>query len=144
MDKATKVALAYVLGEVFRIQKRIKDVNGHDICNVSNATIYGLLQGVESIIEEVIPTSYAVTKQEFGDACDILDEIWRDPQKVAAFNGYYDILDKFEAKGIDRMKAIHIFSIMRDRDQFIDIINKLDSSGSPNELRRPEIDPRDV
>jgi hypothetical protein len=103
MNTETKTILGKLLGEVFRIQKRT------GVPTYSDGTIYGLLNGVEPAIDSVINEISFVSTELVDRAAKVLQPIFDDPAKLAAFNGFYDIEHELQDAGIDRGTAIQIF-----------------------------------
>lgn len=132
-----KLLFGKILGEIYRLQKRTSD----NACFVSNSTIYGLLNGVERIVDNEIKSIGYVTREEETVLVDILDEYFNDQEKLENFTGYYEIEDKLKSNGIDRSKAKTIITLLNLENRFTDVIKKMDSSGSPSECRR--FDPKD-
>lgn len=126
-----KLAQAKILGEIYRIQKRLPD----DPCSVSDDVIYGLLNGIERIVEQELGELYSVTKEEEEVVVNILNEYFINPEKLETFEGYYDIEPRLEQNGIDRSKAIRILTLLQSEGRFTNIIEKMDSSHSPGECR---------
>jgi hypothetical protein len=130
MDQ-NKLIFAKILGELYRIQKRLPD----NPCPVSDYVIYGLLNGVERIIEEELGDLSFVSQDEESIVINILNEYFTDQKKLDQFNGYYDIEHKLEEHGITRSKAIKILTLLQAEGRFTNVISKMDSSGSPTECR---------
>ena len=68
----------------------------------------------------------------------MLDKYWLDPKKLEDFKGFYDIEKELQSVNIDRTKAHFIFTYFRINHQFEELLNKMDSSDSPVELRKFE------
>ena len=129
-----KLLFGKILGEIYRIQNR----NGY--CGVGESVIYGLLNGFESVIDEEIERIGHITKSEIRTVIDILDEYHKDEEKFKELTGFYDIEDKLDENGITRWKAIQILTYLKANRQFVDVIAKFNSSNSPVECKRFEID----
>lgn len=138
MDKETKLALAKILGETYRLQKRVNP----EMVQVSDQTIFGLLNGFESVIESELSVTQTITEDDLNAVADILNPYHIDREKP--FNGYYDIENQLEERGIGRMKAINILTFFKANGQFEDVINRMDTAGSPGECRRFNISEREV
>ncbi|MGC4378270.1 hypothetical protein WD019_15280 [Fictibacillus sp. Mic-4] len=128
-----KFLFGKILGEIYRIQNR----NGY--CPVSEGRIYGLLNGIETAIDEEISDLDPITKEELRAAADILNKYWKDPADLKEVTGYYDLEDEFEAAGLDRGKMIKILTYFNSNRQFTELISKFDSSNSPTECRTFEL-----
>ncbi len=129
MEKDLKILLGKILGETYRIQKKL------DICNVSDGEIYGLLNGFEIILDKKI-SDYQITTEQYDSAVKVLNEIFYDKEKLKNFDGYYSIEQKMESVGIGRNEAITLFNYFNAIGSFKELIEKLDSRNSPNELRK--------
>ncbi|HGH7178533.1 TPA: hypothetical protein ACJMKL_000673 [Bacillus luti] len=128
-----KFLFGKILGEIYRIQNR----NGYS--PVSEGRIYGLLNGVETAIDEEISNLDFVTKEELNTAADILDKYWGNPANLEKVTGYYDLEDDFDAAGLSRGKMMKILTYFNSNRQYTDLISKFDSSNSPTECRSFEI-----
>ncbi|MGG0569760.1 hypothetical protein ABE033_13755 [Priestia megaterium] len=126
---SNKLVQAKLLGELYRIQKRL------DNCYVSDEVIYGLLNGVERIINDELDDLFYVSEEDENAVINILNEYYKDEDKLSAFTGYYDIEHKLEAAGIGRSKAIRILTLLKAEGRFTNVIEKMDSSNSPGECR---------
>lgn len=126
MEKTTKILLGKILGELYENQ-------GED-CAVCEGTIYGLKNGFEFVLDEII-NDYKITNEDYKNFVDILSPIFYDEKKLAQFKGYYDIENEMNNVGIDRVKAILLFTYFKKKGGFAELISKLDSGASPTELR---------
>jgi hypothetical protein len=138
MNTETKTLLGKLLGEIFRIQKRT------GVPTYSDATVYGLLNGLEPAIDHVIGELDFVSTELVDRAAKILQPIFDDPAMLAAFNGFYDIEQKLQEAGIDRGTAIRIFHYFHGSGMYMEVLAKMDSTGSPTECRTFDIDDSDV
>jgi hypothetical protein len=129
-----KLLFGKLLGEIYRIQRKLQ------ITDVSDATIHGLLNGMESHIDNQIPIP--ITKDKEEKLTQVLDEYFKDPKKLEDIKGYYDIEDHMEKLGceIDRMEAHEIIKNLKAQGRFERVIKKFDSTGSPDECRTFEMD----
>lgn len=132
MDNDTKRFLGSVLGEVYRIQRRIDP----PMCEKDDSTIYGLLHGFEHVIDEQLELVGWVSEADVEAVSDILGPIWEDEAKLASFKGYYDIERPLKAAGIERAKALKILRYFLAAGQFEELIHKMDTSNSPIEARK--------
>jgi len=135
MDKDTKLLLGKTLGEIFRIQRSLDDVS----CSANDALIYGLLNGFEDSIEEVLEDVGYISSEKVQCVMDILEPIWSDQDKLLNFKGYYDIEPELKNNDVSRGAAIRILKYLKANNQFTEIIDKMDTSHSPTECRRFEI-----
>ena len=134
MDQELKRALGFLLGQIYRIEKRINH-NDSDICPVPESTIYGLLNGIEPIIDENLPTNMAVSDDDISAVADVLQPYFDDPEKLSEFTGYYQIEPELERRGVSRSKAMLILTYFQSDSSFTNVIEKMDSPGSPSECR---------
>lgn len=135
MDE-NKLVFAKILGEIYRTQKRI-DKN---LCNVSDARIYGLLNGVQRVVNEELENMNFVSENHERFMVGVLNEYFTDPNKLQNLKGYYDIEDELESVGIDRSTAITILTLLQEEGRFTNVIAKFNSSGSPVECKTFEIE----
>lgn len=129
-----KFMFGKVLGETYRVQKHLGMP-----CSAGDATIYGLLNGIERAVDDVLLRREVITNQQYEDMCDVLDEIQLDREKLDAFQGFYGIESALKSRGIDRSTAISILRYMKARDVYVDVIAKMDTMHSPTEARRFEL-----
>ena len=127
MEKETKKILGVVLGELYRIQNKL------NIQTVSDATIYGLTRGMESVIDAHLNSFGFVPSDLAKKAAAILQPYFDDPAKP--FEGYYQIERELEEAGIDRGTAHVIFTYFKADGAYEDVIAKMDTSHSPSECR---------
>ena len=139
MDTDTKLLLGKLLGEVYRIQKNNEDIT----CSVENAQIYGLLNGFETAIDYELEIMGHITNEQLTAVSKVLMPIFNDKEKLNEFQGFYDIEDELKSLGVDRVEAIKILTYFKAKNQFISIIEKMDSSGSPSECRKFDLYERD-
>lgn len=132
---ANQLLLGKILGEIYRLQRKTESP-----CSASDGTIYGLLNGFEETTQEELERVGFVTKEQVKHAADVLDAVWDDPEKMAAFKGFYDIEKELAAGGVDRMAAMKILTYFKANHSFQDLIAKMDTHGSPGECRTFELD----
>jgi len=141
-NKPLRFALGRIMGEIFRIQKRVDS----EMCPCGDADIYGLINGIEESIDRYVPADVTgpeqniVTKEQFNFMCEILDKYWKCPEE---FGGYYTIESKVE-KHISRTQALKIFTYLNLSSSYAELMEKMDSSGSPLELRRLDADKYEI
>lgn len=126
MEKDIKILLGKILGEIYEMQ----GVN----CIVSPGTVYGLQNGFEFILDEVIG-NYKITTEDYKNFVSILNPIYNNKENLSKFNGYYDIEEEMNKVGIDRGKAILLFNYFNRTNCYEELIKKLNSPNSPNELK---------
>lgn len=141
MDKELKLFLGKILGETYRIQKRIEGM----WCSATNQSIYGLVNGIESAVDEEITslTRANISATNVNIVAKILDEIFLDEEKLNKFSGYYDIENQLKNHGIDRGQALRIITYFNEGGLFKEVIAKMDSNNSPIECRAFNIDDDD-
>lgn len=125
MEKETKILFGKILGEIYQLQG--------DDCEICEGTIYGLKNGFEFVLDDIIK-DYKITNDDYNNFVAILNPIFNDIDKLKNFTGYYDIEDQMINVGIDRDKAIQLFTYFKKSGKFIKLIDKLDSFNSPCEL----------
>ncbi|MCQ8213768.1 hypothetical protein NON08_14800 [Cetobacterium somerae] len=126
MEKNIKLLLGKILGEIYEMQ-------GFN-CVVSPGTVYGLQNGFEFILDEVIG-DYKITTEDYKNFVSILNPIYNNKENLSKFNGYYDIEEEMNKVGIDREKAILLFNYFNRNNCYEELIKKLNSPNSPNELK---------
>jgi hypothetical protein len=136
MDAELKVIFGKILGEVYRIQLHMKP----NICRVGEATVYGLLNGIESAIDDEIDLDpeFLVTRQE----SDLMDRVLAEADQDPKFAGFYDIEPKLA--GIDRGKAIRLLTYINASGCFTEVIAKMNSQDSPAECKKLDLDSEDI
>lgn len=132
MEKENKILLGKILGEIYRLQKNTSKM----AVSASSGQIYGLLNGFEDAIENELEMIGFVSQKDVIAVGELLDEIYLDKTKMANFKGFYDLETKFSELGIDRGKANKIIRYYYADDRFEELINMMDSSGSPSESRK--------
>ena len=137
MDDDTKRFLGYILGQVYRLQKRVDAA----MCPASDAEIYALTHGFEGATEKILHEMGAVSVPEFTGAVDVLDPLFRFQEQVAALRGYTDLEPRFATNGVDRATVIRCLKYLLADGQFTEVIHRLDSEYSPAECRRFELWP---
>lgn len=126
----TDLLLGKMLGELYRMQRKLGMP-----CGASDTHVFGLLNGFEDSIESELEAIGQVPKHHVRQVVGVLDEIWSDPARRQEFTGFYDIEDRLEDEGVDRAQAIKILMYLKSRGQFDELIQAMDSSGSPTECR---------
>ena len=125
-----KLVYAKILGEIYRTQKRLNT----DACPVGDDVIYGLLNGIESVVNNELSVS-SISESEQESVEDILNEYSIDEGKLSGLKGYYDIEQKLNHQGISRSKAIKILTLLQAEGKFTDVIEKFNSAQSPGECK---------
>lgn len=125
-----KLLFGKLLGELYRIEKKVGMP-----CPATEAQIYGLVNGFENVIEEELESLGYISNEKLTTVINVLTPYWEDPQKLASFKGFYDIEHQLSQRGIDRGEAKRILKYLYANGQFIEVIEKMDSSDSPCECR---------
>ncbi|WP_157800946.1 hypothetical protein [Bacillus solitudinis] len=130
-----KYLFGKLLGETYRIQKRLNDCPP----GVGDDVIYGLVNGIETVVDSQISGLSKVENWEVDVVEGVLNEIFIDPDKTEAFSGYYDIEPELGKRGVSRGKAIVILTLLKAQGRFTNLIVKMDSPKSPVECKRFEL-----
>jgi hypothetical protein len=125
--------LTRTLGEIYRIQQNL----GMNV-PVSDGVVYGLLDRVEKAVSEVLPDD--PLPAHLSDAAErFLDQFYQDSEKMKSLKGFYDIERSLEAIGIDRSKAIKLFTYLHNDGRFGEVTAKMNSQHSPTEVKTFEL-----
>ena len=135
MEKDLKLLFGKILGELYRIQYK----SSPSICNVTEATIYGLLRGFETVIDDEIEKIGFISPQQLEYAENILNEYFENEDKLNNLKGFYDIEQKLKDGNVNRAEAITIFKYLKANEQFTGVIEKMNSQSSPHECKKFEI-----
>ena len=141
-DKETKIFFGKILGEIYRLQKSFSFRGVTD--SVSNARIYGLLNGIEREINSEIQEIGFISEEKVLAVESILIEYIEDENKLKTFKGYQNLEDKFKQKNIEKSVAITILKYLYTQSRFSPIIERLDSTNSPIEFQNLELDEYDI
>jgi hypothetical protein len=136
MSAVSRPLFGYLLGETFRMQKKL------GICNVSDPTIFGMLNGMEDVLREVEARIPVIPDGLVKKAADILQPYLDDPTKP--LSGYYQIEKELDAAGIDRGRAIVIFTYFKASGFYSEVIEKLNTTESPIECKTFDLDPKKI
>lgn len=140
MEKSTKMFLGKILGEIFRLQRSNNSIR----CFASDAQIYALLHGFEGVIDEIFDQVGYISPEQFETVRKMLEEIWVDENKLSNFKGFYDIEHDLQTKGVGRGEALKILKYFKANEEYIEVINKMDSSNSPCECRTFDLKEWDI
>lgn len=135
-----KVLIGKFLGEIYRIQKRINP----RIRTVSDATIYGLINGVEEAIDQELNSIKLISQEKLSKLRDVLDKYHNDENELKNLQGYYDIEDDLNEVGISRWEAITMLSYLKAGNRYEEVINKFNSSSSPVECKNFDLDDDEI
>ena len=129
MDQDTKIMFGKLLGEIYRTQEMMKKGGS----NESRDQVYGLLCGIESVIDEQLERVGFVSSEKMNAVEEVLAPIWEDEEKLSKFKGYYDIEHDLERRGVSRGEAIVILKYLKANGRFTDVIDRMDTTNSPTE-----------
>lgn len=135
MDK-NKVLLGKILGELYRLQNHYAP----GFFSTDKSTIYGLLNGIETVIDDQVPLD-PISAGEYAIVNNILFDYstGREVLHPEAVDGH------FRSMGIDRSKTTTILRYMKAAGFFEDVIDKISSGNCPSEYKTLEIpDERDM
>ena len=133
-DSTTRL-LGRILGEVYRIQNAIDGMSAGG----GPAQVYGLLNGFEEAIDAELECANGISNEKLSAFADALEPIFHDPEELKNFRGYYQIEKQLSQRGISRTDAIQILTYWKSDGRFVDIIEKMNSSGSPVECKTFEL-----
>jgi hypothetical protein len=128
MNRETTLLMGKILGEIYRIQKRVDT----EMCGVDEATIYGLLTGMEPVVNEQLQMQ-GISSQKLSAVATALNR-YNDPTKMREFQGFPTIDFELEQAGVDRADAYIIFKYLKADGRFLELINKMD----PGDLNKWE------
>lgn len=135
-----KYLFGKIIGEIYRIQKRIDP----EMQTGSEARIFGLISGIEEAIDAELENIEFISKEKLSKFMNVLDEYHNDPDKLESLSGYYEIEDKLKQKDIGRAEAITMLTYLKAGRRFEEVINKFDSSSSPVECKRFDLDEYEI
>ncbi|MCB9681377.1 MAG: hypothetical protein H6733_07870 [Alphaproteobacteria bacterium] len=134
MDSETKLYLGRLFGEVFRMQKRLDP----DMVQVSDANIYGLLNGMETAFDNVFRDFNPITDAEYTAVEDVLDAADRSGKTV----DYWNDLEPALGRGRDgKMPIVYICRFIYNDNRFHSVISDM---RKPAELHRIELQEDDI
>ena len=87
-----KLLFGKLLGEMYRIQNKL------GIGYVGEATIYGLVNGFDDVIDEEIESIGHVTHDEIRAVVEVLNPYHLDTKKFEELDGYYDVIHRSNAR----------------------------------------------
>jgi len=100
-DSQLKLFLGRILGETYRTQEHL-----HLAVPVSKQSIYGLINGVEGAIDEVMAEDSLISVQQQVALKEVLTCHFGESGMFAAFSDYEEIREKVEKIGLSHAKAI--------------------------------------
>ena len=141
-DKETKIFFGKILGEIYRLQKSFlfRSVT----YSVSNARLYGLLNGIEREINLEAQEIGFISEEKVLAVESILIEYLKNENKLKNFKGYQDLEEQFKQNNIEKNAAITILKYLYTQSRFSELIEKLDSTNSPIEFQNFELDEYDI
>jgi len=132
LDRKTKLLFGRLLGEIYRLQRR----QDESMVPAGPGEIYGLIQGFDWVVDQVLETFGTVTEKDLKAVADLFDHLEENPMKLKKLTGFYDIEEQLSARGINREKAMALFTYFRAGDKFAAVLDALDRGNSPGELQR--------
>ena len=141
-DQETKIFFGKILGEIYRLQKTFSLRSA--TYSVSNARLYGLLNGIEREIDFEVQEIGFIAEEEVLAVENILTEYLEDENKLNTFQGYQDLEEQFKQKNIEKKTAITILKYLYTQSRFSALIEKLDNTNSPIEFQNFELDEYDI
>ncbi|WP_282035006.1 hypothetical protein [Metabacillus indicus] len=129
MEDQLKLALGKILGEIYKTQQLI---TGDE---VPDKVTFGLLAGIEDVIDGELMNIEMITKEDVKKVDDVLYEHFDAGEKEEAFSGYYDIEHRLSNLGVSRWKAIQIIKLFNAESRYTTLIEKMNSSNSPGECK---------
>ena len=110
-----KLFFGKLLGEVYRTQKALK------VCNVDGATIFGLLNGFEDVINEQVEHR-GITSEQAEIVTTVLAKYW--PDNLEKATGYV-IEGELKVKNIHRATARKVFIYLLEKGDFTELLAKI-------------------
>lgn len=141
MDSKTKKMFGIFLGETLEIKTILK---GKKLDKSERATLYALKNGFESVINDYLDEDWYITIEEEKIVANVLTPYFNNEEKLNELKGFYDIEPELEEKGISRLKALAIMKYYYAKGSFISVLNKMDTTHSPQECRTFEISDYDI
>ena len=118
----TKRFLGKVLGEVYRLQRRLAP----SLPSVDGAVVYGLLHGFEHVIEDELDRIGWISSETVEAARLILERL-RDGKQQMTLD---EVIAAFEQSAISRHEAIRLLAYFAEYTDggLVDFVNALDSA----------------
>jgi len=121
MEQSLKMFLGKVLGEVYKIQYD----NDESKCSVDKAKIYGLLNGIEPVVNSIMNEIDIITQDDIKIVTNILEPIFRDINIYEKYGGFHIMLNELEKQGINKSKSLTIFTYLKSNCQFVNFFDKI-------------------
>lgn len=128
-----KLLLGKILGEIYRIQRKI------GIATEGQGVAFGLRRGIESVLEDTFRDIGGISIAQIEAVDSVLEEYFADPEKLSAFTGFYEIEPKLAALGVCRGTAITILKYKKATGPYDSVLDKMKGPGSPQECRTFEL-----
>ena len=122
MEQETKLVFGKILGEIYRVQKQ------QGICQVSDATLFGLLNGFEEAIDGELSDLGFITQAEVELVADYFDPYWKQEKNLDEMPNYKTVEMDIERQGIRPAKFGKILKYLYARERFTVEIDKLGRS----------------
>lgn len=122
MEQETKLAFGKILGEMYRIQKE------QGIAQVSDATIFGLLNGFEESIDGQFSDLGYISKAEVELVADYFAPYWKQEKSLDEMPNYKSVEMSLERKNIHPAKFAQILKYLYANERFVPEIDQLGRS----------------
>ena len=129
MDRDSQLFLGQILGQVFRVQKRL----GMAV-PVSDQEIYGLVSRIENVSHELLEQTTTVSLADLAAVREVLDSYYPTEEKAEKFKGFYDI-ERVLGKG-RRVEILKALRYLNAGGEYEELMAKIDSEHSPSECRK--------
>jgi len=103
------------------------------MCTVDDHVIYGLLAGMETVIDEHFEIE-PITKEQFAEVMDVLDPYYKDKKERDKLKGFNHIEYELDARGVPSWTAKKILTYLKSNGQYELEINNLESCGDSYEI----------
>ena len=132
MEQEQKQFLGKILGEIYRLQMH----TGNMACSPTKQQIYGLLHGFEEAIDDELETIGWISKEKIDHVANALDKYYNDEEKLKTFKGFYDIESGLISLGLSRGEISKVIKYFKAGENYLELIEKMDSGNSPSECRK--------
>jgi hypothetical protein len=119
VERDLQLALGKILGETYRTQKT------QGICEVSDGTIYGLLNGFQEAIDSELGNLDYIEEFEISLVSDYLTPYWNGEKELSELPSFLDFRISLEREGIKHGRLITILTYLRATGRFTTEIDKL-------------------
>ncbi|WP_281976056.1 hypothetical protein [Halobacillus litoralis] len=119
MEQEQKLVLGKILGETYRLQKE------QGICQETDATIFGLLNGFEETLNAQMTNLGIITVDEVEKVADYFSTYWKGEEKLDDLPSYKTVQMSMERHGIREHKFGQILKYLYACNRFTVEIEKL-------------------